>query len=73
MKKLILLLFIPLVFACSGNSSDEIEENESNPQNEEVYAFNYNVPSHDWENYHTPWLDVYNIFSDLFTLSLIHI
>ncbi len=27
----------------------------------EVYSYNYNVPSHDWENYYTPWLSVYEI------------
>ena len=64
---LVFLAICFLLFACSSGSGDQTEENESNPQIEEVYAFNYNVPSHDWENYHTPWLDVYNIFSDLFT------
>ena len=50
MKKLILLLFIPLVFTCS-DSVNESEETENNPPNEEVHVFNYNVSSHDWNNY----------------------
>mgnify|MGYP000621803957 FL=1 len=24
---------------------------------------NYNVPSHDWENYHADWIDLYQVLS----------
>jgi hypothetical protein len=31
----------------------------------EVYSYNYNVPSHDWDNYHAPWFNLARITDSL--------
>ena len=64
MKKLILLLFIPLFFTCN-DSVNETEENENNPPNGEVRTLNYNVSSHDWNNYQAPWINLARITDSL--------
>ena len=61
---LVFLTLCFLVYACASND-DEIEDHENNPPNEEVYAFDYNVPSHDWKNYHTPWFNLARITDSL--------
>lgn len=42
-----------------------IEESQNNPPNEEVNVFDYQVPSHDWDNYHTPWFNLARITDSL--------
>ena len=64
MKKLVLLLFISLFFSCN-DSVNETEENENNPPNGEVHTLNYNVSSHDWNNYQAPWINLARITDSL--------
>ena len=55
MKKLILLLFIPLVFACSSDSSDN-NNNNSNDPSEQKLIESITVISGECENTYNLWL-----------------
>ena len=58
---LVFLTICFLVFACNGDSVNETEENENNPPNGEVHTLNYNISSHDWNNYQAPWINLSRI------------
>ena len=54
-----LLLFTSFLFtSCCKNNVPEIIEPPTPPR-----TFNYNVPSHDWENYTADWIDLYQALS----------
>ena len=58
-KLFFLLLFTTCMFiSCSKDEIDEIVEPPTPPR-----TFNYNVPSHDWENYTADWIDLYQALS----------